>query len=105
MPALLGRSWTVFSCAVVGSRAVCLYFLQFLSSGDDHIAGIAPNIDDLAKIAVGVVVVVALLFLMVISYALASPGSLLVANTAAFILIFHHRLVFQLDGNRHRWWS
>ena len=49
--------------AVVGRRAVCLDFLAFFSPSDDDIARVAPNIDHAAEVAVGVVVVVALLFL------------------------------------------
>ena len=64
-----------------------------------------PNVDDIVEIAVVVVVVVALLFLAMIDYTLASQSSLLVANSAALVQIFHHRLVFQLDDNRHSWWS
>ena len=105
MLALLGGSWMVFWNTVVGSRVVCLYFLPLLSSGDDHIAGIAPNVNHIAEVTFGVVVVVTLLFLATVGNTLASQSSLLVADTAALIEIFHHRLVFQLDGDRHRWWS
>ena len=49
--------------AVVGRRAVCLDFLPFLSPLDDDVARVAPNVDHAAEVAVGVVIVVALLFL------------------------------------------
>ena len=67
----IGRHWLVLleGCgslwrdAVVGRRAVRLDFLLFLSPCDDDVARIAPNVDHTAEVAVGVVVVVALLFL------------------------------------------
>jgi hypothetical protein len=40
-------------------------------SADDQAAGILPDVDDVAEIAVGVVIVVALLFLMAFYYTLA----------------------------------
>ena len=46
--------------AVVRRRVVCLDFLPFLY---DDVACITPNIDHTAEVAVGVVVVVTLLFL------------------------------------------
>ena len=49
--------------AVVGRRAVCLDFLAFFSPSDDDVACVAPNIDHAAEVAVGVVIVVARLFL------------------------------------------
>ena len=49
--------------AEVGRRVVRLDFLPFLSPSDDDVARITPNIDHTAEVAVGVVVVVALLFL------------------------------------------
>ena len=67
--------------------------------------GIPPDVDDIAEIFIGVVVVVSLLFLKAFGYTLVSQGSLLVANLAALVEIFHHKLVFQLDGDRHSWWS
>ena len=99
------RSWTIFRDAVVGSRAVSLYFFLLLSFGDDHTAGVPPNVNDIVEVIVGVVIVVALLLLMASSYALASQGSLLVANSMTLVEIVHHKLVFQLDGDRHSWWS
>ena len=47
--------------------------------------GIPPDVDDVAEIAVGVVVGVAMLFLMAFCYMLASQGSLLVGNPAALL--------------------
>ena len=105
MLALLGGSWMVFWNTVVGSRVVCPYFLPLLSSGDDHIAGIVPNVDYIAEVGIGVIIVLTLLFLATIGYTLALQGLLLVANAAALIEVFHHRLIFQLDGNHYRWWS
>ena len=44
-----------------GRRAIG--FIAFLSPRDDDVACIAANVDHIAEIAVGVVIVVALLFL------------------------------------------
>ena len=63
------------------------------------------NVDHIADIAVGVVVVVALLFLSTIGVTLAPKRPLLIAHVAALVKILRHRLVFQLDGGRHGWWS
>ena len=55
-----GRLWWD---AIVGRRAIG--FVAFLSPRDDDVACIAANVDHIAEIAVGVVIVVALLFLLV----------------------------------------
>ena len=49
--------------AEVVRRDVCLDFLLFLSPLDDDVVHIAPNVDHTVKVAVGVIIVVALLYL------------------------------------------
>ena len=85
VPALPRGSGMVFWDAVVGSRVVSLYLVPLLSSGDDYVTSVVPNVDDVVEIAVVVVVVVALLFLAMIDYTLASQSSLLVANSATLV--------------------
>ena len=60
---LLEGCGSLWRDAVVVRRVVCLDFLSFLSPCDDDVARIAPNVDHTAEVVVGVVVVVALLFL------------------------------------------
>ena len=57
---LLEGCGSLWRDAVVRRRVVCLDFLPFLY---DDVACITPNIDHTAEVAVGVVIVVALLFL------------------------------------------
>ena len=67
---LLERSWTIFWDAIVGRRAISLYFHMLLSPWDDDVACVTTNVDHVAEVAVGVVVVVALLFLLAVGDAL-----------------------------------
>ena len=76
-----------------------------MSFGDDHAAGIPPDVDDDAEIVVGVVLRVATAFLVTFRYALAPQGSLLIVNPVTLIEVFLHLLIFQFDGNSHSWWS
>ena len=64
---------------------------------------IVPNIDHTAEIAVGVVVVVALLFLKAVSKTLTPECPLLVELAMTFVEIFYWMLLVQLDGDGHRW--
>ena len=63
---------------------------------------IAPNVDHTAEVTVGVVVVVALLFLKGVSEALMPERPLLVELAMTFIEIFCRMLFVQLDGDSHR---
>ena len=60
---VLKRCGSLWRDAVVGRRVVCLDFLPFLSPCDDDVARVALNVDHTAEVAVGVVIVVALIFL------------------------------------------
>jgi hypothetical protein len=40
-----------------------------------------------------------------VSDTLAPERPLLIADAAALVEVFRHRLVFQLDGDYHSWWS
>ena len=62
------------------------------------------NVDHIAEIVVGVVVVVASVFLVTIGNMMAPERPLLVADMAALVEIFRHRLIFQLNNNHYRWW-
>jgi len=95
MLALLEGSLDVCWDAVVVRRAINLYFITLLFSWDDHIARITPNVDHVAKIAVGLVVVVSLLFLTMIGDMLVPKRSLLIAHVTALVKVLRHRLVFQ----------
>ena len=79
MLALLERSWTICWDAIVGRRAISLNLLTLRFPWDDHIARIMPNVDHVAEIAVGVVIVVALLFLATVGDTLAPEHPLLIA--------------------------
>ena len=46
----------VIGQTIVRRWAVSLYFFSFPFLGDDHIAGVTPNVDDVVEIAIGVVV-------------------------------------------------
>ena len=64
---------------------------------------IAPNIDHTAEVTVGVVVVVALLFLKGVSEALMPERPLLVELATMFVEVLCWILLVQLDGDDHRW--
>ena len=91
--------------AVVGRRAISHYFLTLLFLLDNHIACITTNVNHIAEIAVGVVVVLALLFLMTIGDTLVPKRPLSIMRAATLVKILRHRLIFQLGGNRHGRWS
>ena len=55
---------------------------------------IAPNVDHAAKVAVGVVIVVALLFLLAVSEALAPERLFFVKQAMTLIEIFYWMLLF-----------
>jgi hypothetical protein len=61
------------------------------------------NVDHVAKVAVGVVVVVALLFLLAVSDTLASERPFLVKQATTFIEVLRCRLLFQLDSYCDCW--
>ena len=61
------------------------------------------NIDHVAEGAVGVVVVVALLFLLAVSEALVPERPFLVKQATTLVEIFCCMLLFQLDSNSHCW--
>ena len=61
------------------------------------------NVDDVAKVAIGVVIVVALLFLLAVGEALVPERPLLVKQTATLVKIFCGVLFFQLYGDCHCW--
>ena len=61
------------------------------------------NVDHIGKVAVGVVVVVALLFLLAIGEALVPERPFLVKQATTLVEIFCWMLLFQLDSDCHRW--
>ena len=63
----------------------------------------SPNVDHTAEVAIGVVVVIALLFLLAVGEALASECPLLVKQATAFIKIFCWVLLFQLHSDCYCW--
>ena len=72
---------------------VSLYFLALLFPRDDDIACVATNIDHIAKVAVGVLIVVTLLLLMAVGDALVSECPFLVEQVMTFLEIPHCRLL------------
>jgi hypothetical protein len=76
--ALLERRGGVCWDAIVGRRAVSLYFLTLLASRDDDIMCIPTNVDYIAEVTIGVVVVITLLFLLAVGDALMPKHLLLV---------------------------
>jgi hypothetical protein len=64
---------------------------------------VATNVDHIAKVAVGVVVVVALLFLLVVGEALAPKRPFLVKQAMTLIEVFCCVLLFQLDSDCYCW--
>ena len=63
----------------------------------------SPNVDHTAEVAVGVVVVVALLFLLAVGETLMPKSALLVKQATTLVKIFCWILLFQLDSDRHCW--
>jgi len=61
------------------------------------------NVDDVAKVAIGVVIVVALLFLLAVGEALVPERPLLVKQATTLVKIFYWVLIFQLHGDCHCW--
>ena len=61
------------------------------------------NIDHVAKVVVGVAVVVTLLFLLAIGEALALERPLLVKQATTLVEIFCCVLLLQLDSNSYCW--
>ena len=80
--------------AVVGRRVVCLYFLALLSSRDDDIPCVMTNVDHIAKVTIGVVVVVALLFLLTVGEALAPERPFLIKQVTTLVEVFCCVLLF-----------
>ena len=64
---------------------------------------VVTNVDHIAKVAVRVVVVVALLFLLVVGKALAPERPFLVKQATALVEILWWMMFFQLDSDSHRW--
>ena len=64
-----------------------------------------PNVNQVAEIAVGVVIVVALLLLLMIGNTLVPELPFLIEHMSALVEILHHRLIYQLDDHCHVWWS
>jgi len=91
--ALLQTSWVVVWDAVIGSGVVRIHLIPLMSLRDDHATGIPSDVDDVAEVAVGVVVRVALAFLATLCNTLESRSSLLIANSKTLIEIFLHLLV------------
>ena len=46
----------IFRNAIVGDGAVSLYLFPLPPFGDDYVAGVMTDVDDIAAVAVGVVV-------------------------------------------------
>jgi hypothetical protein len=65
--------------------------------------GITTNVDHIAKVAVGVVVVVALLFLLAVGEALAPKCPFLVKQATTLVEIFCCMLLLQLDSDCYCW--
>ena len=90
--------------AVVGRRrVVCLNFLVLLSPWDDDIACVATNVNHIAKVTIGVVVVVALLFLLTVGEALVPERPFLIKKATTLVEVFYCVLFFQLDSNYYCW--
>ena len=53
---LLRLFQVIFRNAIVGDGAVSLYLFPFPPFGDDYVAGVMTDVDDVAEVAVGVVV-------------------------------------------------
>ena len=65
-------------------------------SWDNHIiACVTPNVDHVVEVTVGVVIVIALLFLSMIGDTLAPKCPFLIEHKAALLEILRHRLVFR----------
>ena len=64
---------------------------------------IAPNVNHTAEVTVGVVVVVALLFVKAVSKELMPERPLLVELAMMFVEIFCWILLIQLDGDSLHW--
>ena len=61
------------------------------------------NVDHVAEVAIGVVVVVALLFLLAVGEALAPECPFLVKQAMTLVKIFCWVLLFQLHSDCHYW--
>ena len=64
---------------------------------------VATNVDHIAKIMVGVVIVVTLLLLLVVGEALTPERPFLVKQATALVEILWWMMFFQLDSDSHRW--
>ena len=64
---------------------------------------VVTNVDHVAKVAVGVVVVVALLFLLVVGEALAPKHPFLVKQATTLVEVFCCVLHFQLNSDCYCW--
>jgi len=53
---LLRLFQVIFRNAIVGDGAVSLYLFPLPPFGDDYVAGVTTDVDDVAEVAVGVVV-------------------------------------------------
>ena len=79
--------YTIFGGWIVG-----FYFLAFFSSGDDYYASITTDVDNVAKVTVGVVECIANLLLTSFCSDVSSHASLLITNLFRFI-------TFHVDSN------
>ena len=83
---------------VVGSRVVSFWLFPFLFLGDDDVMCITTKLMMFAQVMVGVVVSVAVLFLVLLSYPMSVYGALLVADSAV-LLVGVVVVIFQHDGD------
>jgi len=88
---------------VVGRRPVSLYFLALLSPSDDDVACVMTNVDHVVEVAVGVVVIVTMLFLLAVGETLTPKSPLLVKQVTTLVKIFCWVLLFQLHSDLHCW--
>lgn len=95
---LADRPHVVLRDVIVGGGAVRLRLLLLMSLGDDDVASIRADVDDVAEVIVGVVVHFYSLVLMALYYAMMAYGTLLIAHPVALsldviVFIFRHNSV------------
>ena len=91
--------------SVVGGGAISLCFFSFMSLGEDHIACVAADIDNIAEINIGVVERIIVMLMTIISFALMSESSHLIADPAVLVEIHFLLLVLNFDGDCYAWRS
>jgi len=70
-----------------------------MSLGEDHIACVAADIDNIAEINIGVVERIIMTLMTIISFALMSESSHLIADPTVLVEIHFLLLVLNFDGD------